>query len=208
MARVKVDQDVFEAIEYAFKELNYTKVTLLKIKEDNRIFHKDSNFAPLNKIDYKKLENALNYGFDIDGTVVLEKDVGEAIYALYEQGMTNRTILKFAKDTIKQFGGFHTEERKPLNKISIVLLEQALNNGFCCMEDVETLETDFIAYKAKLKMTKDQSPEEKRLALELELDYQLISLHIALEDGDKVEAEKCNKRLVEIHGELFGEVMA
>ena len=102
-----------------------------------------------------------------------------------------------------------------LNELSVTALSHALKYGFEVEEQSPPNSWKHVhsnvvelpkahshpQYRCKVKKFQVSTKEE----LEADLDYQLVSLHDALDKGNQAEVECCKQRLAEIHKELEGD---
>lgn len=94
-----------------------------------------------------------------------------------------------------------------LNELSVTALRQALKYGYevdkePTLQVVKGVNCRNSIHPIVALVQKEKQQESSKQALELDLDYQLASLHDALEQGDQAEVERCKQRLAEIHKEL------
>lgn len=85
-----------------------------------------------------------------------------------------------------------------INGLDYRFLHSALYKGFE-VEEKQTLEEVLDIVRKENMAEKMKSTREE---LELEIDYQLSSLHEAMQNGNIKEIDKIKVRLGEIHGEL------
>lgn len=94
-----------------------------------------------------------------------------------------------------------------LNELSVTALRHALKYGYevdkePTLQVLKGVNCRNSIHPIVALFQKEKQQELNRQALELDLDYELASLHDAMQQGDYAEVERCKQRLAEIHKKL------
>lgn len=147
--------------------------------------------------------------------VKVSHDVAKALDNLRTK-LGNEEIFNFHKDKLREVG-WRSKLYGPLNKVSLEAMYEILKWGYEANTDRPIPKTphqmgSFDENRNKLlaiydsigkvePVTKQQPTVE---GLQAELDYELASLHHAINEGDEVEVARSKRRLAEIHREMEG----
>ncbi|MER2119240.1 MAG: hypothetical protein ABS935_03175 [Solibacillus sp.] len=147
--------------------------------------HEWSIWTELNDLSPAVLNHALKYGFEVSEST--DEEIKKVLARLKSKNFNNEDIL-FNHQQWKD------EENQILNSVSYDKISRLLME----MDNKQPQQ------KTQHHMGKVKPKEQKssRQELELDLDYQLASLHNAMQQGDQLEIERCKKHLAEIHKEL------
>lgn len=147
--------------------------------------------------------------------VKVSPDVAKALNKLRAK-LSNEEIFRYHKMKLPE-GGWRARLYEPLNNISLDAMYEILKWGYEANTDRPTPKTPrqmgtFEENRDKLLAIYDSigktepvaKPQPTVEALQAELDYELASLHHAINEGDEVEVARSKQRLAEIHREMEG----
>lgn len=147
--------------------------------------------------------------------VKVSQKVANILNTLRKHNVSNKDILDKHK-AVMNMGGWVSPSNKPLNELDVETLEKALKFGYESegmifevsepMDLVEPIRSERPPKKTPHQMGGlkifAEAQKSSREELEADLDYELDSLHDAMERQDEREIDRCKKRLAEIHKEM------
>lgn len=144
--------------------------------------------------------------------VKVSREVAKALNDLRHDKRLDNSDIFFRHRAKLQEGGWRARLYEPLNNISLDAMYEILEQGYEIDNDRPTPKTPRQMGTQIVRLTQPNArcqvkPAQQHStaeALHAELDYELASLHHALNEGDEVEVARSKQRLKEIHEEMEG----
>lgn len=185
MEKMKLTQAQIDAINKALSHYGDADHLVKMHRQVILNGHEWSIWTELNDLSPAVLNHALKYGFEVSEST--DEEIKKVLARLKSKNFNNEDIL-FTHQQWKD------EENQILNSVSYDKISRLL------ME----MDNQHPQQKTPHHMGKVKPEEQKssRQELELDLDYELASLHDAMKQGNQTEVACCKQRLAEIHKEL------
>lgn len=136
--------------------------------------------------------------------VKVSPDVAKALDDLRHEKRLDREGIFIRHRAKLQGYGWGSKLYEPLNNISLDAMYGILEWGYEADTDRPTPKTPHQMHPIIALHQKEKRQQSRAEALQAELDYELASLHHAINEGDEVEVARSKQRLAEIHREMEG----